>query len=381
MISISLYVHFPFCQKRCRYCDFVSYPLTSRTEHQAYLALLQRELSLQMEKNVLQGRELLTVYFGGGTPSLFEAGDFALFLEEAKKFFPFRDLPEITIEINPEGFDIEKLTAFKKIGINRVSVGVQSFDHWRLNILGRWVSLHFLTDLFAEVRKTFSSWSIDLMYGLPGESLDLWQRELEQALEFDPPHLSIYNLTLHPSVPLYAFWKKHPRLFPSPEFEALVWEWIVRRLKKEGYHHYEVSNFARPGFECHHNLRYWNNDEYLGLGVSAWSYISGKRRKNTSSLKNYRQRLAKGELPIVFEESLSPSRKLGEKIVLSLRKNEGIPREFLYAWGKIERKEKHRIIERLIQEGWLVEVDGYLRLSPKGFLLANQVCAELIDSA
>ncbi|MGC8777474.1 MAG: radical SAM family heme chaperone HemW [Candidatus Caldatribacteriaceae bacterium] len=379
MSTLSVYVHFPFCVKRCRYCDFISYPWGGRSEYLAYLVLLQEELFLKVRTYALWGRQIETIYFGGGTPSLLGAEDLAGFLKNLKAVFVLPPQTEVTLELRPREAEILKVESFRKIGINRLSIGIQSFEPRNLYLLGRDTPVAALVETIEKAREFYANWNIDLLYSLPLQDLGAWQKDLEKALSFEPPHLSVYNLTLHPSVPLYWFWASHPRFFPSKEVEGILWEWTVTRLKGEGYRHYEISNFAKPGHECQHNLAYWSNREYLGLGVSAWSYLKETRERNTASLQSYFGKLKGGHLPISFRETLSPSRRVGEIIALGLRKEEGISIEELdgYPPGVVE--EKIKTLSRLAEEGWLVEQEGRFSFSPRGWLLANQVLAEIID--
>lgn len=379
MNPVSIYIHFPFCIKRCRYCDFVSYPQGDRSEHLGYLALLREELFLKLERYAMWGREVGTIYFGGGTPSLLEAEDLGGLLATLQAAFSFLPDIEITLEMRPREEDITKIKGFRQTGISRLSVGVQSFEPENLYFLGRDTPIAVLVQTIEETRENFNQWNMDFMYGLPFQDLERWQKDLERALSFTPPHLSVYNLTLHSPSPLYWFYRFHSRLFPSSENESILWEWTMIRLKAAGYRQYEISNFAQPGHECRHNLSYWSNREYLGLGVSAWSYLGEMRERNASSLGRYTRALQKNTVPVVFQEKLSPARKLGEIIVLGLRRSDGISVEDLEGYPFSMVEEKMKTLDRLVQEGWLCENQGRYYLSSRGLSLANQVFAELID--
>jgi len=379
MKPLSIYVHFPFCVQRCRYCDFVSYPWNGRASHLEYLALLQEELVLKVEAYGLKGRKIDTVYFGGGSPSLLEVEDLGRLLESLDTFFTFSPDVEVTLEFKPGVTELLKIDDLRKVGINRLSIGIQSFDSRNLHFLGRNTPVGVMVQVVEKVRELYSRWNIDLIYSLPLQDLSVWKRDLEKALSFQPPHLAVYNLTLHPPAPLYWFRKVHPRFFPSPEAETVLWEWAVVRLQAEGYRHYEISNFAKPGYECRHNLGYWSNHEYLGLGVSAWSYLGEIRERNTNFLRNYVRRLKENDLPVVLREKLSLSRKLGEAIMLGLRKEEGFSLEELAHYPPKVAEEKLRTLMRLVREGWLIENQGRFSFSPRGLLLANQVLTEIVD--
>ncbi len=381
MKELSLYFHFPFCLKRCRYCDFVSYPRRDRSFHLEYEKAVFQEIAWKVEEESLWGRELSTVYLGGGTPSLLFPEDVERMLNYLQGFFTFSPSVEITMEVNPETVNGDKIKAFQEAGVNRFSVGVQSFNPRFLYFLGRSSSLGQIENVLSSMEKIHcSSWSLDLLYSLPFQSLPEWQQDIEHALIYHPPHLSIYNLTLSPVVPLYSFARRHSRVFPSPDEEALYFEWTMEKLEQEGYIHYEISNFAQPGAECSHNLTYWRGGEYLGVGVSAWSYLGGRRQKNTSSLKNYLRRLEEGKSPLTFQEELEAHQKLAEDIMLRLRTKEGVQSSYLltrYRRGEVETKLKY--LEYLSQEGFIIKEGERFALSKKGILVANQIFQEILD--
>ncbi|HQE25081.1 MAG TPA: radical SAM family heme chaperone HemW [Candidatus Atribacteria bacterium] len=381
MKELSLYFHFPFCLKRCRYCDFVSYPRRDRSFHLEYEKAVFQEIAWKVEEESLRGRELSTVYLGGGTPSLLFPEDVERMLNYLQGFFTFSPSVEITMEVNPETVNGDKIKAFQEAGVNRFSVGVQSFNPRFLYFLGRSSSLGQIENVLSSMEKIHcSSWSLDLLYSLPFQSLPEWQQDIEHALIYHPPHLSIYNLTLSPVVPLYSFARRHSRVFPSPDEEALYFEWTMEKLEQEGYIHYEISNFAQPGAECSHNLTYWRGGEYLGVGVSAWSYLGGRRQKNTSSLKNYLRRLEEGKSPLTFQEELEAHQKLAEDIMLRLRTKEGVQSSYLltrYRRGEVETKLK--CLEYLSQEGFIIKEGERFALSKKGILVANQIFQEILD--
>ena len=381
MKQLSLYFHFPFCLKRCRYCDFVSYPQRDRYIHLQYKEAVFQEIGWKVEEENLRGAKLSTIYLGGGTPSLLFPEDVGEILNYLQHFFTFSSSIEITMEVNPETVNEKKINSLQKVGVNRLSVGVQSFNPRFLRFLGRSSSSEQVKDILLQMEKSgYCSWSLDLIYSLPWQSFGEWQKEIEQVLVYRPPHLSIYNLTLSPLVPLYQFAKYHAGVFPSPEEEAFYFEWATEKLEREGYRHYEISNFAQPGAECHHNLNYWKEGEYLGVGVSAWSYLGGKRQKNTSSLKNYFQRIKKGKTPITFQEELEPYQKLAEDIILHLRTKEGITVSYLLARYEREKIEvKLKCLEYLSQEGFIIREGERFYLSNKGILVANQIFQEILD--
>lgn len=381
MKKLSLYLHFPFCLGKCTYCDFVSYPWGLHRDWKSYLTLLRKELLLKVRSFDLEGSFLESVYFGGGTPSLlpvFSIGDFLLYLQ---RFFRCSEEIEITVEVNPETIDGEWLREAVCNGVNRIQVGVQSFDRRFLRFakrVGRVEDTCAILELLSE--QGFQNWGADLIYGWPFQSFSEWQRDLETLLNFNPLHISVYELSIHFPVPMAWFVKKHPRSFPSDDEKAEWFSWTKDWLTQKGYVHYEISNFAKPGFECRHNLRYWRNEEYLGLGVAAWSYLGGERHRNSRHLKNYRSRLEHDSLPIEYREILPLDRKLEEEMFLRLRTSEGVDVEVLSRkYPAVLVGEKVKRLEFLLKEGFLQKEGSRYFLSPQGILVANQVFSEIID--
>ncbi len=371
MKALGLYVHVPFCLKRCTYCDFVSYPW--RGEAGGFVSLLFRELDLRVRSSGIEGRELQSVYFGGGTPSLLKPSFFEHILSVLQRKFVFSTPFEVTLEANPETITPEKLREWRKAGITRLSIGVQSFQARYLLFLGRATSLqNIYTALEAVRQESWENWSIDLIYGLPLQDFDTWEEDIDEALRYAPPHISIYNLTLAPWVPLAFFFRRHRRLFPSPDVQSYLFRLAQRKLREAGYVHYEVSNFALPGFECRHNLLYWENGEYIGLGPSAWTHLGGKRQKNVNALRTYSRRVQNGRLPVTFEEELPQEAKAFEHIMLLLRTNRGIPLSLLsYLKGE-------RLFRDFLKKGLFCVEGESLSPSSLGFLLLHQLLSEIL---
>lgn len=372
MNALGLYVHIPFCLKRCVYCDFVSYPWQG--EGREFVGLLLKELDLRVAHSSIGGREIQSVYFGGGTPSLLEPSLLGDFLKVLRERFTLSLPLEVTLEANPETVTFERLRSWRDAGITRLSIGVQSFQPRYLLFLGRSTSLARIHMTLDMVRKEeWENWNIDLIYGLPLEDFDTWQRDVEEALRYAPPHISVYNLTLEPRVPLASFFRRHRRLFPSFDAQSYLFRLAERKLTEAGYLHYEVSNFAFPGFECRHNLLYWRNGEYIGLGPSAWTHLGGKRQKNADSLRTYSRMLQEEKLPVVFEEELSGEAKKLEDIMLLLRTNQGVPLFFLSSpeWGEV--------LQEFLERGLLFVQGERLYPSSSGFLLLHQVLLEMLD--
>lgn len=370
MKPLGLYVHVPFCVKRCAYCDFVSYPWQGNKED--FSKLLFKELELRVESAYFEEREIQSVYFGGGTPSLLEPSFFSSFLNTLRVRGILSSSPEVTLEVNPETVAPGKLREWRAAGITRLSVGVQSFQPRYLVFLGRATSLEKIHEALETIqRENWENWNVDLIYGLPLQDFDTWQEDIEQVLRYAPPHVSIYNLTLELWVPLASFFRRHHRLFPSFDMQAYLFRFAEKKLGDAGYLHYEVSNFALPGFECRHNLLYWRNGEYVGLGPSAWTHLEGKRQKNVSSFRTYTRMVQSGRLPIVFEEEIVQDLKTFEDLALLLRTNKGVSISLLSS------SELKGFVQDLIQEGLLFMRGGYLYPSSSGYLLLHQMLSEL----
>jgi len=382
MREIALYIHFPFCLKKCRYCDFVSYPGQGDDCYSDYFHSVYQELMERGKTDSIEGASIKSIYFGGGTPSLASPKVLGQFLSLLSGYFVFSPSIEVTLEANPGTLHPQKLRFLSEIGVNRLSLGIQSFNDRHLRFLGR---TYAATDVFRVLEEVvnaclFPNYSVDMIYSLPLQTLSSWKKEIEFFFQYDPPHISIYNLTVSPQVPLYSFWKRHRAVFPSQDEEATLYQWTRKVLRKRGYDQYEISNFARPGYECLHNLTYWRNQESLGLGVSACSYLEGKRQKNTWSYKRYRQMIESGRLPTVMQEILPPHQKMVEDIILALRTREGISRDRLLRHYPLEMvRPKQTILQRLTTAGLLRETSDGWTLSPRGIRLANQVFVELMD--
>jgi len=321
-----------------------------------------------------------SLYIGGGTPSLLEANHIARILESVISCFPLKTGAEITIEVNPGTSSLEELRTWRRLGVNRLSIGAQSFDDTFLARLGR---IHTAREVYQMVewarRAGFINVSLDLMLGLPGQSLENWQMTLTEAVGLRPRHLSCYELTVEESTP-YCALQAQGRLQLPPEDEVIAMlQWTHQYLTDSGYQHYEISNYALPGYESRHNRIYWENRWYIGLGAAAFSYWDGRRWGNTAGLEEYIRKLAAGILPEAYSERLDQKGQLGETIMLGLRLREGVSipeleaRFGLSVWELWEEE-----ITGLMETGLLELSQGRLRLTERGLLLANQVQAAFL---
>lgn len=367
---LGLYLHIPFCEAKCAYCDF--YSLSGREEKMdAYVAALQRhiqEVAPQMQNHLVD-----TVYFGGGTPSYLGHKRLIALLKTVKKHCRLREDAEITLEANPDSAgDWRALRALRRAGFNRISLGVQSSDDGELRRLGRIHSWQQVKDAVAACRKAgLTNISLDLIYGLPGQSMEQWENSLADALVLAPRHISCYGLKLEEGTPLYR--QRAELTLPDGDMQADMYLYAVELLSQNGYAQYEISNFAQPGYESRHNLKYWMLGEYAGFGPGAYSDFGGVRYGYVRDLDGY---LA-GQLELAENESISQQEREQEYIMLRLRTARGVDvREF-------ESRFRQRfapladILRRCAQHGLAQQTDSGWRLTPRGFLVSNEIIAQL----
>jgi oxygen-independent coproporphyrinogen-3 oxidase len=369
----SLYIHIPFCVKKCIYCDFFSIPYDEGLALR-YVDALVRELTVR--KN--DAGELRSVYVGGGTPTTLPIVSLMRLFRTIKDAFAVTADAEVTIEANPGTVDREKVRTLAEMGFNRFSLGVQSFDDDTLKILGR---IHTFEDVLRAVAAVRSSpienFSVDLIYGIPGQTLDDWKKTVSTAIELAPRHISAYELTPEKDTPLFEKIETRELAKPAEEIIVAMYDIAIDRLGAAGYRHYEISNFAKPGFECRHNLNYWNRGEYIGVGAAAHSFIGDKRIRNTSDLKKYIDNLKAGILPIEESFEISCEEAIKECIFLGLRKTEGLDiRMFSEELGI----DIVKAADELIHQGFL-EIDrDHLTLTRKGIVVSNPVITELFET-
>ncbi len=368
--EISLYIHIPFCRRKCNYCSFVSYG-GREADIPAYVDSLKQELALR------GGGELIrSIYLGGGTPSLLSSARVDDILSTIRSLFAVNVDAEITIEANPGTVDAGYLADIRAAGINRLSLGVQSFDDKELALLGR---IHTATEAREVIRLArnagFVNLNLDLLYGLPGQPLALWQNTLEQAIGLSPEHISLYALTLEEDAPLFQAIKRGDLPALDSDLTADMYELAEETLGKYGYLHYEISNWAKPGYECGHNLVYWHNLSYIGAGVAAHSCIGGRRLANTSDLDIYLNSFSHNNPPLhELDEVIGPELQLSETVILGLRLSEGIRTDYIKNHFGIDLLKQYGTeIEDLSDLGLVECTDRCIRLTPRGRLLGNEV--------
>ena len=381
----SLYLHIPFCEHKCIYCDFYSVvPVESEISHRSlegqFLSALKTEIEVRAEDQRFHG-PYETIFFGGGTPSLLHPSEIEKILNLLSSRFAIQTNAEITLETNPGTVDKEKLRAFRSAGINRISMGIQSFHDEDLKFLTR---IHTASEAKQCVRDCtaagFENVSFDLIFSLPHQTLAKWKSNLEQAVELQPGHISCYSLIIEPETPLFHMVQLNQVTPIDSERDADLYEFTIDFLTSHGYEQYEVSNFAKPAaagkpnFKCRHNLNYWNHSHYLGFGPSAHSFWKDERWWNISDLTAYIKQLGERTLPLAGGEHLTETQFMEEAIFLSLR-SEGIDLEqFRRRFSRDLSTENVSIISELIQQGSARMESGRIRLTAKGYVLCDEIC-------
>ena len=373
-----LYIHIPFCVKKCIYCDFFSVPY-DESSIQTYVDALCKELSLKKHLTGL----LKTVYFGGGTPTLLPAECFRQLFTCMKDNYCFSPDIEITVEANPGTIDAAKIETLLSLGVNRLSVGVQSFNDNELATLGRIHSSDEALRSLESIKKAgLTNFSIDLMYGIPGQTMESWRESLTKAVELSPSHISAYELTPEENTPLYPLIQSHKITMLNEELILEMYNYAIDYLAGRGYVHYEISNFARPGFQCAHNLNYWDRGDYIGAGAGAHSFISAVRSINTTDINEYIVKLDHGHIPEIQSMKLTPEDALKEFIFLGLRKTEGINLAKIPDMGGNPLSAKERLSDagkELVDEGYLESSGDFLRLTRKGIVISNSIIVRLFE--
>lgn len=371
-----IYIHIPFCKTRCIYCDFYS---TTRSAEQkaSYVQTLCQEL--KMRKDYLKDEAIETIYFGGGTPSLLEKQDFALIFNTIREHYGLEHCMEITLEANPDDLTPEYLAMLTTFPFNRISMGIQTFDDATLKLLNRRHNAQTAIEAVGRCRAAgFWNISIDLIYGLPGETRERWENDLRQAIALNVEHISAYHLIYEEDTPIYNMLKQH-RIHEVDEDSSLdFFTLLIEHLQKAGYEHYEISNFCRPGMYSRHNTSYWKGIPYLGCGPSAHSFNGTTREWNVSSLDLYIKGIEENQR--AFEtEFLAPATRYNEFIITTMRTTWGTPLEKLkQEFGNEMWVYCRRMAAPYLKNGKLEEHDGALRLTREGIFISDSVMSDLL---
>ena len=374
-----VYIHIPFCHQICNYCDFNKVFFKNQPVDE-YIEAVGKELELALLQYPHQFEKVETIFLGGGTPTALSPKQISRLLYYIKKYIPFNDLVEFTTEANPDELTVEKLEALKKGGINRLSLGVQTFDEQLLKKLGRTHSNDHVYKTIEEAKRIgFENISIDLMYGLPGQTMAEWEDTLNRALSLNLPHYSAYSLIVEPKTVYYIQYTKGKLHLPPEELEADMYDLLMEKMEERNRVQYEISNFALDGYYSRHNKIYWDNEEYAGFGAGAHGYLNGVRYSNHGPIKKYIQAVQNGSLPIFDQHEVTLNEKMEEEMFLGLRKNEGVSYEEFEKKMGITIKEKYgEIIHRLMDEGLLVEESARIKLTKKGRFVGNEVFQQFL---
>lgn len=373
-----LYIHVPFCVEKCHYCAFVS-KKPEKDELAEYPKLLLRELQLHSSS----ASPLASIYFGGGTPSLLQPEHLSLLLEGISNQIGIEKDAEITLEANPGTVDLNSLKAFREPGINRISLGIQSFDDNFLNRLGRIHSADQSRQAFRDAREAgFKNISIDLIHSLPSQSIEQWRAELSQAVKLSPEHISIYGLTVEEGTPFACAYPAGSPDLTDEDLSADMHELADEFLTSCGFEHYEIGNYARPGLRSRHNSGYWRRDGYLGLGVAAHSFLRegyGVRYSNPGDLEDYRRNITGGKLARIGEHRLTEDDAMAEYMFLGLRLADGVTlHDFEQEFGRSFESVYGPVVADLARLGLLIKNKDILTLTQRGMLLSNQVFARFL---
>ena len=376
MDKISLYIHIPFCAQKCLYCDFPSF---ARKDHlrKDYIEALNKEIISLREKH--NNLEIKTIFIGGGTPSVLEANELECLLKEVAKLNMAKDI-EYSMECNPGNLTEEKLEVMKKYGVNRISMGLQAKQDNLLKGLGRIHNYKTFKENFLLAKKVgFNNINVDLMFGLPNQSLNEWEETLREIISLEPAHISAYSLIIEEGTAFYNLYENDKLKLPTEEEERKMYHLAKKILEENGFNQYEISNYAKEGKECRHNLAYWNMDNWIGVGSAAASYINGKRIKNISSVEEYINSInEKGE---AVEEIINNSKNdnMEEFMFMGLRKINGIDEnEFKNRFSMNINDVYGEILNKYIGEGLLIRESGRIFLSEKGIEISNVIMADFL---
>ena len=371
MENKGIYIHIPFCRKKCNYCDF--FLVTNLDLINIFIKSLIKEIQLSAKK--LKDDKFDSIFFGGGTPSLLTAETIGLILNSIRTHLNISELSEVSIESNPEDFliDKKKLSEFKDVGINRLSIGIESFINKELKFLSREHSFDNIEKVLTDAVKIFKNISIDLVYSLPSQKIDDILYNLNKAIEFNIPHISAYTLIYEPETILYKDLKQKKFIRNDDNYEFLLYNTLNDFLNNHNYEHYEVSNYAKPGYESRHNLKYWEYIDYIGFGPSSHSFYMGERWNNVNNIIKYINKLNKDTLPSENHKILTENESMLEYTMLGLRAK-GIDVEKFNNLYKINFFEKfHTSIETLIEEKFAYLKNNRLMLTEKGYAVADEI--------
>ncbi len=370
--KLGIYIHIPFCLRKCFYCDFCSFPNSDMTLVSKYCD----ELCRRIKEKAIDCREYTvdTVYFGGGTPTLLPVGEFGKLFDTLKESFNIENSAEITVECNPATVDKTYFEELLSLGANRLSIGLQSANENELSSLGRAHSFNDFLVAFSDAREAgFKNISVDLMYGIPEQTQESFEYSIERVLELCPEHISSYGLKIEDNTVFAKI--KDNLVLPNEDDEFLFYKILTDKLAQNGYHKYEISNFSREDFESKHNTRYWLGEEYIGFGVAAHSFFNGERYGNSRDIKAF----IEGKDITIERRRLSAHESDEEYVMLRLRLALGIDTaEFERRFGE-SFTHRYPYVNLMLKEGFMQETDGRVSFTDKGFFVSNYILSEMLD--
>jgi oxygen-independent coproporphyrinogen-3 oxidase len=367
-----IYLHIPFCKQACHYCNF--HFTTSLRYKEDFIQAILGEIALQ--RHYLQNEIIETIYFGGGTPSLLTTTELILIIEKLQSQFTIASDCEITLEANPDDIATHKLQEWKQAGINRLSIGIQSFFEEDLQWMNRAHHARQALESLMLAIPHFNNITVDLIYGIPGLTNEKWEQNVETILALQMPHLSCYALTVEPKTPLDKLIRQHKVQAVDPEKQASQFLLLIQWLETAGYEHYEISNFSKPGMRSRHNTSYWQGKKYLGLGPSAHSYNGNERQWNIANNQQYITSIQQNTIP-AEKEVLTKTQKLNEYIMTALRTKEGIDLDFLFSQYNVSTASFLNRIDKYIQTNKVIRNKKNLQLTRDGKLFADGIAADL----
>lgn len=376
MMNKSIYIHIPFCKSKCYYCNFISY--TNLNLIDKYIKFLKKEISLYKED--LLNSNIETIYIGGGTPSVLSAKQISKIIQEIKKYDKLENLKEFTIEINPKTVNKKKLKEYKNLGINRLSIGLQSTDNEILKKIGRIHTFEIFKKKYKLARDLgFENISLDLMFGLPGQSIDIFKKTLKKVISLNPEHISAYSLKVEKGTKFYQLKKENKLNLPSEILDRKMYKSLINILENNNYNLYEISNFSKKGYKSKHNLAYWYRNNYFGFGIAAHGFLDSKRYGNFLDFENYFKSIKEGKKPIKSIEILNKEEKIFEEIMLGLRLKEGININKLNKKYKIDFLDRYKkVIISLKKQGVIKLKKNRLFIKKEFFNVSNQIISEFI---
>lgn len=379
MKELAVYIHIPFCKSKCHYCDFLSFP-NKNDVMDKYFDYLNKEIALYSE--MVKDYSVKTIFLGGGTPSNVESKYIFDILNSIHKKFNIDKVNEVTIEVNPKTVNEDKLKIYKNIGINRISMGAQTLNDNLLKEIGRVHTVRDFYDSFNLIRSFgFENLNIDLMFNLPKQTLSDVVSTLAVVSKLDVEHISFYSLILEEGTRFYKRYSEGKLDLPDEELEREMYHRGIQVLKSHGYKHYEISNFAKPGYECKHNLFYWKVKPYIGLGLGAHSNINGLRYWNEENFENYFDSLENGKLPIAGSEKIDNAMEMAEYLILGLRLVDGVKLDDFYDRFHISIDSIYGSVLKKHEKSGLIYTDGdRIRLTSKGLDLSNIVFVDLLPN-